>query len=141
MNPAPGTPPYYTPAGLPYRPRRRRGGWVILGFAAALIVFAAVLLLIALFPAAFGLAPTHYPYRFGLFGGVFALFFLLVIVFFVVRVVFWSRRAARYRAGGGGGYGMDRAAMIARMRYARGEISKEQYDQIMRDLGRGPGSP
>jgi uncharacterized membrane protein len=31
--------------------------------------------------------------------------------------------------------------MIARMRYARGEITKEQYDQIMKDLGRRPGAP
>jgi hypothetical protein len=34
--------------------------------------------------------------------------------------------------------------MAARQRYARGEITREQYDQIMTDLGRrgrGPGGP
>jgi uncharacterized membrane protein len=31
--------------------------------------------------------------------------------------------------------------MVARMRYARGEITKEQFDQIMQDLRREPGSP
>jgi uncharacterized membrane protein len=31
--------------------------------------------------------------------------------------------------------------MVARMRYARGEITKAEYDQIVTDLGRRPGSP
>ena len=34
----------------------------------------------------------------------------------------------------------DSAVVIARERFARGEISKEQLDQIVRQLGEGPGS-
>lgn len=107
---------------------------------------AAVLLLALLSPGLFGVSSSSSPYRFGFFGGFFLFFFILIIVFFIVRVAFWSTRASRYNRryggyGSGQNYNMNRPAMVARMRYARGEISREQYDQIMRDLGRPPGSP
>jgi len=138
---------YYPPSGM--GPRRSSFHWwpVIIG--AILAGVAAILLLILLFPTAFGLSSPTYPYRFGLFGGFFVVFFILILVFFIVRVAFWSTRASRYGRrygyGGYGGYnensGMNRPAMVARMRYAKGEITREQYDQIMRDLGRRPGPP
>lgn len=36
--------------------------------------------------------------------------------------------------------GPDQAVSIARQRYARGEISSDQLDQILRQLGKGPGT-
>lgn len=65
--------------------------------------------------------------------GVFGFFLVLLLIFFIVRVAFWGVRSS-YRAGpryGGG----DPARAIARRRYARGEITREQYEQIVRDLG------
>jgi uncharacterized membrane protein len=105
---------------------------------------AAVLLLLLLYPSAFGVSSSSSPDRYYPFGGFFLAFFILIIVFFVVRVAFWSARAGRYgrrspRGGPEGYYGANRPEMIARMRYARGEITREQYEQIMRDLGRPPG--
>jgi len=126
-------------------PRRRRIRWLPIIIGLVFIVAATIILLVLLYPASFGVATPSSPYRFGLFGGFFFLFFILIVVFFIVRVAFWSTRVsysgrrsgANYRDQG---YGPNRPAMVARMRYARGEITREQYDQIMRDLGRGPGS-
>jgi putative membrane protein len=109
----------------------------------AIFVGLAVLLLIALYdPAVFGLSP---PPRYGLFGGFFGFFLLILCAFFIVRVLFWSSRASRYprryRSGPGGAYGPNRPMQVARMRYARGEITREQFEQIAQDLGRRPGPP
>jgi putative membrane protein len=72
---------------------------------------------------------------FGVWGGFLLLFLLLWITFFVVRVVFWTRRVGRFY--GRPGYGAGNSAIaIVRQRYARGEITREQYDQLMTDLTR-----
>lgn len=137
--------PYYRPPGLDPRPPARRIHWLPIVIGLVFVVAATLILLLLLYPASFGVTPPSSPYRFGLFGGFFLFFFILIVAFFIVRVAFWSTRASRYGRGYGGGpqggYGADRPAMIARMRYARGEITREQYDQIMQDLGRRPGSP
>jgi uncharacterized membrane protein len=132
-------------------PPPRRVHWLPIVLGVVLAGVALLLLLVLLYPSAFGFSSSSYPDRFG-FGGIFIAFFILLVVFFIVRVAFWSTRASRYGrgyggyggyggGGPGGGYGANRPAMIARMRYARGEITKEQYDQIMKDLGRRPGAP
>lgn len=139
--------PYYRPPGVGYPPPRSRIHWFPIIIGVVFVIAATVILLILLYPATFGISVPASPYRFGLFGGVFFFFFILIVLFFIVRVAFWSTRASRYRQRYNnsnyppGGYGMNRPAAVARMRYARGEITKEQYDQIMRDLGRPPGSP
>ncbi len=138
--------PYYRPAGMSYPPPPRRFHWwpVIIGVVLAGI--AAVLLALLLFPSAFGVSTPSGTYRYYPFGGFFIAFFILIVVFFIVRVAFWSTRTSRYGRRYGSGnpgpnYGANRPAMIARMRYARGEITREQYEQIMKDLGRPPGPP
>jgi len=143
-----GPGPYYRPGGWgqpPPPPNRHR--WLIVGIGVAFVAVAAGILLLAVYNTPSARGHPGYPYGFGLFGGVFFLFFLLLVLFVIVRVVFWSTRAARYGGGYGGGYGRgpgpgyygaNRPAMIARMRYARGEITREQYDQIMQDLHRPP---
>ena len=62
--------------------------------------------------------------------GFFSIFFIL---FLVSRLVFWPwGRGWGLRHGYGYHYGD--ANEILRQRYARGEITKEQFDQMMRDL-------
>ena len=61
----------------------------------------------------------------------FGIFFIFIVLFFVSRLVFWPmgwgwRRRYWYRYGD--------ANEILRQRYARGEITKEQFDQMKRDL-------
>jgi uncharacterized membrane protein len=137
--------PYYRPPGVAYGQRPSGIRWLPIVIGLVLAAVAALILFILLYPGSFGFAPASYSPRYGLFGGVFVLFFILIVVFFIVRVAFWSTRASRYGRRYGsdpsGGYGPNRPAMVARMRYARGEITREQYDQIMQDLGRRPGSP
>jgi len=134
----------YGPPGLGRRPRPRGVRWLPVVVGAVLAAIAVLLLLVAFYPQWFGLPGAAGPGHLGVFGGAFLLLFVLLIVFFIVRVAFWSSRAARYRrwgGPGGGGYGPDRPVLVARMRYARGEITKEQFDQIMNDLRRPPGAP
>jgi uncharacterized membrane protein len=128
----------------PTPPRRRAGLWIFVGASVALIV--GVFLLFWYYSTT-SPAPGPRPF-FGYYGGFFLLLLVFMIVFFILRVAFWSSRSyGRY--GGYGGYGRpggmrDPAVMAARQRYARGEITREQYDQIMTDLGRrgrGPGGP
>jgi len=137
-----GTGPYYQPPGM--SPRQSAFHWLPVIIGVILAGLALILLLVFLYPSSFGIAAPSYPYRYGLFGGFFVFFFVLIVIFFVVRVAFWSSRAGRYnrRYGGryDGNYPMNRPVAIARMRYARGEITREQYEQIMKDLGRPPGT-
>jgi uncharacterized membrane protein len=135
--------PYYQPTGAYAPPPPRRVHWLPIVIAAIFVGIAVLFLLILAYPGAFGIsAPTESP-RFGFFG-FFGFFFILIIAFFIVRVAFWGTRTSRYGGQGryrSGGYGPNRPMMVARMRYARGEITREQYDQIMQDLGRRPGAP
>jgi putative membrane protein len=58
-------------------------------------------------------------------------FFALLFVFFVARWFFWG-----WGWGWRGGYGYQSDAMrILEERYARGEITKEQFEQMRKDLG------
>jgi putative membrane protein len=137
-----GAGPYYQPPGVAARPSPFH--WLPLVIGVVLAGLAALLLLVFLYPSWFGVPAPSGPDRYGFFGGFFLLFFVLIVIFFIVRVAFWSSRWGRYgrRYGGryDGNYGMNRPVAIARMRYARGEITREQYEQIMKDLGRPPGT-
>jgi uncharacterized membrane protein len=135
-----GTPPYYRPEGFEPHHRARRLRWIVTVIAVVFVGLALLLLFVALYPASFGLSSSSGP-RFGAYGGFFLFFFILIVAFFMIRVVFWSARAGRRGGGRGPGNGPNRPAMVARMRYARGEITREQYQQIMQDLGRGPRPP
>jgi uncharacterized membrane protein len=139
-----GQSPYYLPRGGGYAPRPRGIRWFPIIIGVVFVIVATFILLVLLYPASFGVSTPSTPYRFGLFGGFFFFFFILIVLFFIVRVAFWSTRASgygrrRYRGDDAERSGINRPAMVARMRYARGEITREQYDQIMKDLGRPPG--
>ena len=75
--------------------------------------------------------PTSAPW-FPFFG--FWIFFGFFALFWAVRWLLWPGGWG-YRWGYGRGYWRDGDAVeIARTRYARGEITKEQFDQLLRDL-------
>jgi uncharacterized membrane protein len=78
----------------------------------------------------------------GWFGGLLMLFFsALVVAGFVILVLWavWASSGGHTVAGGvprqPGAAGHDEAVSIAKRRLASGEITKEQYDEIMRTLG------
>ena len=61
-----------------------------------------------------------------LIGSVWFVFFWAVVIWAIVRV---TERLGRHEEPG------ESAIEILRLRYARGEIDKEQFDQVRRDLG------
>lgn len=144
-------PPYGYPGSGGYgnaqRPRRSRV-WIVAAVALAVVAIIGVILLLYL-DGVFGASPVGGRPYFGVFGGFFLLILVVWLAFFLLRISFWGARTqGRYGGGGYGGYGPrrgpDPAVVIARQRYARGEITREQFDQIMTDLGRrgrGPGGP
>lgn len=72
-----------------------------------------------------------------MFGGVFMMFFGLLVLIGVVLLIVWLATGPRGWWNKGGG--RDQACDIARNRYARGEITKEQYEEICRTLGTSSG--
>jgi putative membrane protein len=108
--------------------RRHFFGRLVLGIIAALILGSVLLFLIGFF---FGFVPFLVFRPFVLFPLGFLIFILFLFV--IVRFAFWGwgwRRWGGYRSS----YWLD-SKEILRQRYARGEISKEQFDQMMRDIG------
>lgn len=97
-----------------------------------LIAFVAVILVFFALAYYFAPAPLHgYYFFWPVFPFGFVIFFLaLFLIFGVFRWAFWSWG---WRRGGYGGYYADPKQILKR-RYARGEITKEQFDQMMRDL-------
>ncbi len=123
----------------PPRPRRPLWPWVLIG---GIFVVLLVALLYVLYWAPVP-SPNSRPY-FGYFGGGLLLLFLLIMVgLFALRMALWSSYRGRYSGyrGGADRPMRDPAVMAARQRYARGEITREQFDQIMTDLGRRPRGP
>ncbi len=78
-----------------------------------------------------------YGYRAGGFGLLFMALFWLLVIAGVVVVVVWLAGAARNAGTRTGAAGMDHALEVLRERYARGEITLEQYEQIRHELEKG----
>jgi uncharacterized membrane protein len=81
---------------------------------------------------------------YGWFGGFMMLFFGALIIAGIVLLILWAVRAGSHHATGGsagttplppGAVGHDEAVAIAKRRLASGEITAEQYGEIMRALG------
>ena len=69
----------------------------------------------------------------GYFPGEILLICVAVFVgLFFIRTLYWSSRRRHWRQQ----FKANQPVRILRQRYARGEITKEQFDQMMRDLDR-----
>jgi uncharacterized membrane protein len=115
---------------------RRRGGlrWLFVGIGATFLLLGVVALLVAAYPGSFGFRGRSWlPFGGGFLGVILVLWGSLVLL----RVAMWSSRGSYGR---GPGRRFDPAILAARQRYARGEITREQFHQIVRDL-RGPRGP
>jgi uncharacterized membrane protein len=112
--------------------KRRGQAWALLAVGAVLVLVG-----VALF-SGFFLLPRLSPalgYYFYPFGWLW-LFFGFFLIFGLIRALLWPWRwgGHRRRYWYGYGYGNDDAYRILRERYARGEIAKDQLDQMTRDL-------
>jgi putative membrane protein len=73
---------------------------------------------------------------FGSFGGIMMILFVILIVFLVFGLARWGRRGvgggccSTVNSGGSGNDPLD----IARERYAKGEISEEEFNRIKKGL-------
>lgn len=70
-------------------------------------------------------------YGMGIVGWLFMLVFWGLIIAGLVLLVRWLWDQGRTRAGAGGG---ETPLEILKRRYARGEISKEEFDRMKQDL-------
>lgn len=71
------------------------------------------------------------------FGMGFMMLFGLLFTVGIVLLIVWLARTAGGGGATGGGHrsGTESACDIAKLRFARGEITKEQYDEICRAVG------
>jgi putative membrane protein len=95
-------------------------GWGIIGLIAVIAISVALSLYFST-----GRTGAFFPFHFGWLGGI----FLIFIVFWVAKWFFWPWR-------GWNRYEYRTAESILKVRYAKGEITKEQFEQMMRDLER-----
>lgn len=94
-------------------------GWGIIGL--IVVIGASIVLSLYLGPRTQG---AFFPFSFGWLGGV----FLIFIVLWIAKWLIWPWRGGYY-------YGhQHNAESILKERYAKGEITKEQFEQMMRDL-------
>ena len=108
---------------------RRIVGWGIIGLI-VLVGLSIVLSYLTPRPAAETLYYNpFFPFRFGWVGGI----ILILIVFWMARWFLWP-----WRRGGEEHYSHryphGEAELILKERYAKGEITKEQFEQMMCDL-------
>ncbi len=111
---------------------RRIIGWSMVELLAVIGVSIALSFYLAHRPQGAFYYPFFFPFHFGWLGGI----FLAFLIFLVLRWLFWPwiwnyRADSRYR---------DDAQKILRERYVKGEITKEQFEQIMHDLERAGGN-
>jgi len=67
--------------------------------------------------------------------GIMGFLFMATFWVGVILLIFYGIRALSRSGGAGGGPGKETSALdIARARYARGEIGKEEFEQLKRDL-------
>lgn len=119
--------------------RRSNPRWILIPVLAVLVIAAALTGLYLYFyntsPPTYYFGPRYFGWWFGwpFFGfGWFFIPLLFFLIFFVLRWIFWggwARGCWDYRQ-----Y-YDPALEIMRERFAKGEITKEQFDDMVRNLG------
>lgn len=128
-----------------YNERRMHvGHWIRLGFLLVFAVFVAAMIyfMFVVYPTTPVVMGVYPWWGMGVFGTVLFVF----LIFGLLRFAFWGPRwwggYYRHNGYGYGGYGRENDAYhILRERYARGEITKDQYDAMMRDLYQPPQAP
>ncbi len=108
--------------------------WAILAVVIVAIVSFFALIAIRGYPAAPMTTYNGYPFFGGWFFFPFGIIFFFLFLFLVTRFVFWGWWGWGWRRRYWYGYEYGDAHEILRQRYARGEITKEQFDQMTRDL-------
>lgn len=118
-----------------FRPFR----WLWIAFVAMLVLIGTSALLFAIYPFASGSPLISRPYFFWgfwpFFGFGWGFLFLVFLILVGVRWILWPWRGRGYYYWGRRS-NYDPALQALRERYAHGEITKDQFDQMMRDLSK-----
>jgi uncharacterized membrane protein len=105
---------------------------VFVALGAAILVVGALVVGIAVRPGLFGLRTSSVvPFA----GGFFGIFLILWGAVILARAVAGPRGRRRFRGPQGR---FDPAVALARQRFARGEITREQFHEIVSELRRPP---
>lgn len=104
------------------RHARRLISWGIVGLV-LLVGVSIVASMIFFIPNSSGAAYAYLPFHFPWLGGI----FLIFVVFWAARWSFWPWRGAHW-------HHRDGAVFILKERYAKGEITKEQFEHMMQQL-------
>jgi putative membrane protein len=113
---------------------RRIVGWSIIGLIAVIGLSIALSLYFAPRP---GGGFFHHPFFFPIHFGWLGVILLIFLVFLVARWLFfwpWGEREREERYYSHQHQQRPDAASIVKERYAKGEITREQFEQMMRDL-------
>jgi hypothetical protein len=136
--PYPPSPPGYGMAPQPYAPPASDPRRWVYGALAALLVLVGI----SIFLGTLASAHAGHVGPGSLIVLVLVLFFLFLFVGAAAMAIRWSGRGARGSPWGGAGgmghgapwMGRDSAVIIVRERFARGEITREQFDQLIQGL-------
>lgn len=71
----------------------------------------------------------YHMYGFSVFGFIFQIFFGILVIMLIIAII----RGIRRRHGWHDWYG-DKSKEILKERYAKGELTKEQFDSMKKDL-------
>lgn len=72
----------------------------------------------------------------GWIGMIIGLLFTVLIIIGVIWLLVWAVRRTTHTSYPGSAPAVQSPKEIAQMRYARGEITREQYQQLLEDLDR-----
>lgn len=111
--------------------RRTGFHWMWIGLAVMFILIGAGVFISSVFrPAATNVTMMQFPFDFGWIWGLVGLFFVIWVFSWAFGGA-WGHSRRYYRRNY---WYRDEAHDILRERYARGEITREQFDQMTRDL-------
>jgi uncharacterized membrane protein len=107
--------------------------WILFGVVALLVIIGAIFALFYFFTPTMPMRGFGYYYWWPAFPfGFIAFFVVLFLIFGAFRWAFWGWGWRRRWYYGYGDYADPH--QILKRRYAKGEITKDQFDQMMRDL-------
>lgn len=111
--------------------------WVWIGFGALCLVFGSLWFFSAfsrsrLYSGYYGMPMMRWGGGWGMGLGVIGVVFVCFLAMMIFRNALWGSGGHRM-----GHWQSDQAEEILRQRYARGDVTKEQFDQMLRDLREG----
>ncbi|MFI5412565.1 MAG: SHOCT domain-containing protein [Candidatus Micrarchaeales archaeon] len=103
--------------------------WIHKGLAIMFVLIGIAIVISVIYPQQTAGVNMMFPYFSGWnwFGGIFGFFVMIWFFSWIFRSWFWPTKYRKYN-------GDEKS--ILKVRYAKGEISKKEYDEMMKDLNK-----